>query len=126
MFLGEVPDARLDEVIDVLGQVRPPGEFSLRLVGGGRFGTAAWAGVSGEMTALSALRTNVGDALTAAGFPSDGRPFQPHLTVSYRGDGPTRLALAGYSGGEWPVREFALVLSRDGGYQQLRSWPTAA
>ena len=97
--------------------------FSLHLTGGGRFGTAAWAGVGGDLSALGLLRDEARNILTEAGFPSDARPYQPHLTVSYRGDRTVRAALADYAGDSWTVDEFALVDSHDGEYTTLRTWP---
>src|SRR6185312_14565336 len=83
VFLGEAPVA---EVSSVLSGVAPKGSFSLRLAGGGRFGTAAWAGVAGDHDRLGRLQNTIKLDLSGAGFLSDSRPYQPHLTVSYRGD----------------------------------------
>jgi 2'-5' RNA ligase len=120
VFLGEAPT---DEVSSVLSGVSPRGGFSLRLSGGGRFGTAAWAGVTGDLAALASLQESLRTLLSDSGYPSDARPYQPHLTVSYRGDGAVRRALAGYLSSPWTVTEFALVESEDGGYRRLQSWP---
>ena len=125
VFLGEVDDWRLDGVAEILAGVAPPGRFALRLAGGGRFGEVAWAGLGGDLDRLGALRGELRTALAAGGFRSDERPFTPHLTVSYHGDGATRRALAGFSGEPWEVAEFALVRSRDGEYEPLRAWPLA-
>ena len=46
LFLGAVADGR--GVVAALGRVEPPGPFTLRLTGGGRFGTVHWAGVDGD------------------------------------------------------------------------------
>ncbi len=107
----------------LLADVPSPGPFQLRLSGGGQFGTAAWAGVDGDVTQLSELREDVREALTLGGFPSDDRPFRPHLTVSYKSDGAIRRALAGYQGEPWPVTSFALVSSAEGRYDEVASWP---
>ncbi|MCU7724211.1 RNA 2',3'-cyclic phosphodiesterase [Actinoplanes sp. KI2] len=120
VFLGEAPT---DEVSSVLSGVAPRGNFSLRLSGGGRFGTAAWAGVTGDLEALASLQEGLRTLLSDSGFPSETRPYQPHLTVSYRGDGAMRRALAGYASSPWTVTEFALVESKDGDYLPVRSWP---
>jgi 2'-5' RNA ligase len=124
VFLGEVPDDRVDRVIEVLGAIPRSGPFPLRLAGTGRFGKVAWAAVDGDLPRLTALREAARTALDAAGFPSDPRPFTPHLTVSYRADAATGRALAGYAGNSWPVTEFALVRSQDGVYSRLAAWPT--
>jgi 2'-5' RNA ligase len=119
VFLGEAPPGEVSAVLD---DVPAEGSFSLHLTGGGRFGSAAWAGIGGDLPALGRLRDNVRNALTDAGFPSDDRPYQPHLTVTYRGDRDVQAALRGYRGDPWPVDEFALVDSHDGDYATLRSW----
>lgn len=120
VFLGPAP---VDEVAAILDDVSPGPPFSLRLTGAGNFGNAAWARVAGDLEKLGELRERVRAALAAGGFPADARPYQPHLTVSYRGDRAIRAALAGYAGAEWPVTEFALVDSHDGDYETVRTWP---
>jgi len=120
VFLGEAP---LAEVSSVLSGVAPRGGFSLRLAGGGRFGAAAWAGVAGDLDQLGRLQRQIKSDLSVSGFLSDSRPYQPHLTVTYRGDQVVRAALADYAGSPWTVTEFALVESKDGDYLPLRSWP---
>ena len=120
VFLGEAPPA---EVSSVLAGVAPRGTFSLRLAGGGRFGTAAWAGVAGDLEALGSLQEHTRSLLSDSGYLSDTRPYQPHLTVSYRGDRAVQAALADYAGAPWTVTEFTLVESKDGDYLPLDSWP---
>ena len=107
----------------LLAEVPTPGPFELRLSGGGRFGAVAWAGVDGDLARLGELREGVRDALTLGGFPSDDRPFHPHLTVSYHQDADLRRALAGYAGQPFEVTSFALMSSVEGRYEQLESWP---
>ena len=126
VFLGEIPDERVEQVAEILRTVPVPGRFALRLGGSGQFGAVAWAAVDGDLEKLGELRAAVKDALDARGFRSDERPFTPHLTVSYRGDEATRRALTGYAGSSWTVSEFALVRSHDGSYEQVYSWPTGA
>ncbi len=110
-------------MVPLLADVPSPGPFELRLSGGGQFGTAAWAGVAGDLTQLADLREDIRDALTLGGFPSDDRPFRPHMTVSYKPDGALRRALAAHEGSPWPVTSFALMSSADGRYERLASWP---
>jgi RNA 2',3'-cyclic 3'-phosphodiesterase len=119
-FLGEVPP---EPVAAVLSEVPPTAPFNLSLAGGGQFGSAAWAGLTGDLDQLTTLRTTVRDRLTEAGFPSDDRPFRPHLTVSYHSDSSIRRALEAYEGKPWPVSEFALMRSSNGVYERLGAWP---
>jgi 2'-5' RNA ligase len=94
----------------------------LRLDGGGRFGSVAWAGLAGDLKALHDLRESVRETLDGAGFPIDPRPFRPHLTISYRTERGLLPALEGYAGPEWPVTDFALVESLLGNYHTLHTW----
>ncbi|GIF19795.1 2'-5' RNA ligase [Actinoplanes tereljensis] len=121
MFLGSAPTTPVATVLDGLTALPP--RFTLRLAGAGQFGNVAWAQVGGDLKALSELRNQVREALTAAGFPSDDRPYQPHLTVSYRADPQVRTALTNYTGADWPVTEFALMESHNNEYKPLQSWP---
>lgn len=120
VFLGE---AAPSDVASALAGVSPPARFTLRLSGAGRFGSAAWAGIAGDLASLGVLRDRVRDALTAVGFPSEDRPFHPHLTVSYHSDRSIQRALAAHSGTEWTVDEFALVSSQNNEYTSLATWP---
>ncbi|MET0422936.1 MAG: RNA 2',3'-cyclic phosphodiesterase [Actinoplanes sp.] len=119
-FLGEVAP---EPVAAALSDVPPAGPFDLQLAGGGQFGSAAWAGLTGDLSALTALRSKVRDGLASGGFLPDDRPFRPHLTVSYHGDGSIRRALSAYEGKPWPVSEFALMRSSNGVYERLNAWP---
>ncbi|XVU30358.1 RNA 2',3'-cyclic phosphodiesterase [Actinoplanes sp. CA-054009] len=120
-FLGDVPSP--DPVAAVLAAVRSPGPFTLRLAGGGRFGKAEWLGVEGDRDKLAALHTTIRDDLADAGYQLEDRPFHPHLTVSYHADGALRKAVSNYVGTPWPVTEFSLVLSHNGQYEKISSWP---
>ncbi|MEV0896641.1 RNA 2',3'-cyclic phosphodiesterase [Actinoplanes sp. NPDC049802] len=116
-FLGDVPEA---PVVETLSAVPAPGPLTLRVAGSGRFGSVVWAGLVGDLEPLLAFREHVRVALAGAGFPIDGRPFQPHLTISYRFDRRVSAALADYAGPSWQVSEFSLVGSVDGEYH--RRW----
>ncbi|WP_328464594.1 RNA 2',3'-cyclic phosphodiesterase [Actinoplanes sp. NBC_00393] len=118
-FLGEITGT--DEVAHTLQSVPPPEPFTLRLAGGGRFGSVLWVGLAGDVEALASLRADIG----SAGIPIDDRPFRPHLTVSYRFDRRIVEALHDYAGPSWPVTEFSLVQSAAGKYHCLQSWPSA-
>jgi 2'-5' RNA ligase len=124
-FLGEIAEPERADVERALDGVPRAGKISVRLAGGGQFGkgrsTVLWAGVQGDLGALTALHDAVGAALGA-----ESEPFTPHLTVAYANNGDVRDALAGYTGPEWIVDEFVLVRSHHadgGGYQRLRAWP---
>lgn len=85
-FLGETPEAR---VADLVARVRPAvaalRPFSLGLGSVAAFPSArrprALAVDLAPAAPLLALAGAVEAAVVAAGFPAEGRPFRPHLTV---------------------------------------------
>lgn len=123
VFLGEVPETRLSELIDAgrrTAAMAPAG--MLRLGEPGHFGSprtprALWVGLGGDVEALRCLHAVLVQELTESDFRSEERHFSPHITVarrraSARRDeatpwpprGPMRpLAI--------PLRSFALVES---------------
>ena len=86
-FLGETPAERvaaLAQACRATAQSCP--SFTLTLDGTGFFPNArrprvVWAGLSGELAALFNLHQALETHLTEHGFPSDGKAFQPHLTL---------------------------------------------
>jgi 2'-5' RNA ligase len=109
--------------------------MTLRLVGGGRFGsrrrpTVCWAGVAGDVDELTALTGRLAAAAGAVGLPVEDRPFRAHLTLGrWRagqpadGDLPDRLA--GAAGPWWPVSEVVLWRSHLGAaprYERVAAW----
>ncbi len=103
-------------VVAALARVPPAVPIGLRLAGAGRFGPVIWAGVHGDVERLAAFREDVRQVVEDAGFPIDGRPFRPHLTITYRYDRRLTTILDGYRGPSWTADEFALVESVDGDY----------
>lgn len=98
-FLGEVPEPEYDPVAQAVMDVasRHPG-FRLELRGAGAFPNARrpavwWIGVA-PSEPLHRLRQDVEDTLSPLGFPTEARPFSPHLTL-----GRTRRDGAGRRGG---------------------------
>jgi RNA 2',3'-cyclic 3'-phosphodiesterase len=125
-FLGEVDPARRPGIEDALSEVRTPARVVLRLSGGGAFGrgrsTVLWAGVAGDLAALTDLQSGIQQAVGV----DDDRPFTPHLTVAYVNNPGVRAALVDYAGPTWTADEFVLVHSRHAegaGYEILRRWP---
>jgi 2'-5' RNA ligase len=87
-FLGEVGRhllSDLDAAMTDAGGGRAP--FELRLSGLGSFGgrrgaRVLWAGIDGDLQALSALQTDLDASLSELGFAREQRPFSPHLTLA--------------------------------------------
>lgn len=85
-FLGEVGDERRDELVATLGAaavgMRP---IALAVRWAGVFPAPErprvfWAGVEPD-PALELLADRVERGFAPLGFPTEGRPFRPHLTV---------------------------------------------
>ncbi len=129
-FLGDVEPQRVPDVERALDAVPPGGPIRLRISGGGSFGrrrsAVLWAGLDGDLDALTALHAGLRRALVAADLPHDERPFTPHLTVAYANSPEVREALREHAGATWTAREVVLVHSlhdEGGGYRRLRTWP---
>ncbi len=136
LFLGAVPPDAVRPLTERVGEAvlaAPP--VTLRLAGGGRFGSVRrpqvlWAGLAGDVAALSDLAARLGRAARSLRLPVEDRPFRPHLTLGrWRpgrpADGTLADRLSGYAGPEWPVREVALVQSTLGPqprHDRLAGW----
>jgi 2'-5' RNA ligase len=86
-FLGEQPDDRLDEIQGALAAVAARHRELLMSVGGvGAFpnfrgAKVVWIGVNPNPR-LELLHHDVELACARLGFPLDGRPFRPHMTLA--------------------------------------------
>jgi RNA 2',3'-cyclic 3'-phosphodiesterase len=123
-FLAEVPDRKLDGLVERLGRAatRRTG-FRAAVSGGGAFPNVArarvlWAGLELDDTArteLARMATGARAAANRAGVPVDGQRFRPHLTVARLGHPEdvtswVRL-LDSYRGPSWQVERMTLVAS---------------
>ena len=112
--------------------------MTLQLAGGGRFGSVrrpqvAWAGLEGDVAALSALAARLTAAARTLRLPVEDRPFKAHLTLGrwrprQPADGALTDRLAGYRGPVWPVNEVRLLESHLGPkptYDTVATWPIA-
>ena len=86
-FLGNV---RADRALALVDTLKAPAQesspFRIGLAGLGMFPNprsprVVWAGVDGDLAALSELQQTVESAASDLGLPRDGRPFSPHLTM---------------------------------------------
>ncbi len=127
-FLADVPERRLDHLVERLGHAaarRTP--FGAVLAGGGAFPDPARARVlfagldlTGDgRTELDRLATGCRTAAVAAGIEVDGQRFRPHVTIARCGR-PSEVTpwvrlLDGYRGPAWQVDELTLVASHLGG-----------
>jgi RNA 2',3'-cyclic 3'-phosphodiesterase len=92
-FLGPTPEDRIEPTAAAVRAVAvaAAGPFDLELGGAGTFPPqgrprALWIGIAEGADRLGRLATELDAALVAAGWPSEPRPFRPHLTLA-RSDG---------------------------------------
>jgi 2'-5' RNA ligase len=92
-FLGPTPEDRLAPTTDAVRMVAAAaaGPIDIELGGAGAFPPAGrpralWIGITLGDEALGKLASDLDAALAQAGWPSDHRPFRPHLTLA-RSDG---------------------------------------
>jgi 2'-5' RNA ligase len=137
LFLGEVPERRLEDIDLAFRQLRAPG-FELALAGVGLFGGAkprvVYVGAA-ENPALRRLQAKVETAARGAGFDLPARRFAPHVTLARlpeRLAGRERLeafvaARGGYAAPRFAVEDFRLFRSHlaAGGaaYEELARYP---
>ncbi|GBD12936.1 RNA 2',3'-cyclic phosphodiesterase [bacterium HR24] len=87
-FLGETPAARVQGIADALREAAAgTGAIALALDGLGTFGNrrgprVLWVGLAGDLERLSRLQERVEEAMSRLGYPREGRPFSPHLTLA--------------------------------------------
>jgi 2'-5' RNA ligase len=137
LFLGAVPEECVTPLVAAAAPVvaAAPG-MTLRLAGGGRFGSrrrpqVAWAGLDGDVAPLVELAGRLSEAARALRLPVEDRPFRPHLTLGrwrpgQPADGTLTDRLTGYRGASWPVTEVRLWESHLGPkptYDTIAAWP---
>jgi RNA 2',3'-cyclic 3'-phosphodiesterase len=91
-FLGATDPARVSDVIAMLDDVASSAQsFRVTIAGAGAFPSPArprtlWLGVRDGQVEMARIAERFDQALTAAGWPHDDRPFRAHLTLA-RADG---------------------------------------
>ncbi len=131
-FIGEWPEARLDELDRALGAIPAVGTVSITIAGLGFFRTALYAAVAPN-PALLRVSTLTSEALSALGRAPETRPYSPHLTLARTaneniGELYHRTATMTHTEfGSFEARSFHLYLSKPapGGsvYSTLRTYP---
>lgn len=102
-FLGEVAAGREAELVEALGQAtRGARAITLAVRGAGAFPhprtpRVLWAGVEPD-PAIEILADRIERSFAPLGFPSEGHPFRPHLTVGRTGRDTRPHDLAGVDG----------------------------
>ena len=86
-FLGDIAEIRVTPITEALRTAtRHVASFTMRLAGVGAFPSTrsprvVWVGVKDGQAPLRELAEAVEQACAGAGFPTEGRPFSPHLTI---------------------------------------------
>ncbi len=86
-FLGDVPQERIGAIVSALEQAcAPVAPLAFAVAGAGCFPNArrpnvVWVGVEDPTGRLAELQRAVERALNPLGYPPEGRPFKPHLTL---------------------------------------------
>lgn len=84
-FLGNIEQTRVTPILTALrAAARLHPQFRVRTQGLGAFPSLTrprvlWARLNGE--GLQELHTKIESALSPCGFPPEGRPFRPHITL---------------------------------------------
>ena len=91
-FLGPTAPDRVTPTIEAVeAAAATTGPIALTIAGAGTFPTGPrprtlWLGLASGVPELTALAASLDASLATAGWPSDGRPIRPHLTLA-RSDG---------------------------------------
>jgi RNA 2',3'-cyclic 3'-phosphodiesterase len=123
-FLADVPDSKLDDLVERLGRAGSRRHaFGATVAGGGAFPNVGrarvlWAGLDLDedgRTELSRMATGARAAASRAGVPVDGQRFRPHITLARLGH-PQEVTswvrlLDGYRGPTWTVDRLTLLAS---------------
>lgn len=131
-FFSAVAESHLPILLQAARRAARNAEpFHLKIEGTGAFGSTKsprvlWIGIA-ESGELQRLHTAIEKTCAAAGFPTDVRPFSPHLTIArtrdFRSSGkPSRFAphettvatahrQLGFASTILPVKEFAAIRS---------------
>jgi len=86
-FFGNVPEEKIPLLAQAASSVAQKfGAFRLRLAGLGAFPSerrprVVWTGLQGDIKELTRLQQQLEEAFVPLGFPPEGRPFVPHVTL---------------------------------------------
>ena len=125
-FLGEQPVARIQQLQAIAATVQAaPFELVLDRIGGWRGNGITWLSAPSVPPALNSLLKQLQQGLKQAGFPTEDRPFVPHVTLLRKSrPAPTKRLDPPLV---WPVNEFCLIqseLSEAGSvYTMIGRWP---
>ena len=127
-FVGDVAASRVSALHAIglaASMAAPPFTLTLDRVGAFRNAGIAWAGASTLPPELAEVVRAMYGELSSAGFPTERRAFQPHVTLARRCRKPASADLAAPIA--WRVESVVLNVSEPlrGGvrYRALAQWP---
>ncbi len=130
-FIGEWPEARLDELETALRAVKQAHPIDIAVRGVGWFPNVRrphtfWVGIdAGDSLGSLAYRTE--QSLEPLGVPTETREYSPHLTLARVKDSTRTHAVAAANGdpdfGTFQASAFFLYLSSNGKYSKLAEFP---
>jgi 2'-5' RNA ligase len=134
-FIGEWPEARVEEIKIALHAMAPMGAFDISVHGMGWFPDnrrprVLWAGIEGG-EALGKLAHATEQAVAALGVPVEERVYSPHLTLARIREAVPLNALIGAVSharesaadfGAFRATEFFLYLSAGGKYTRMEAF----
>ena len=131
-FIGEWPEARLDEMKRALAAIPRAGAIEISVRGLGWFPNdrrprVFWAGIEGGDSLLNLARATE-QAVAELGVPVEVRAYSPHLTLARIREAvpldALRSALAKTTAdfGSFPAADFFLYLSAGGKYTRLAAF----
>jgi 2'-5' RNA ligase len=130
-FIGEWPEARIDDMKAVLGSVTSAGRIEIALRGVGWFPSARrphtfWAGVDGGEP-LVALARGTEQGVAKLGMSVETRVYSPHLTLARVKDAvpvdDVQKVVADPDFGAFEATSFFLYVSAQGKYSKLAEFP---
>ena len=123
-FLGEVDESRIELIRAELERVAAgTASFKIRIREVGVFPPSGpprvvWVGAKGESGALTRCRDAVEAGIAPLGFPTEDRPYRPHLTLARCPDSRITRSLPAmmnehrhFDAGEMTVRQFVFFRS---------------
>ncbi len=130
-FVGAVAPERMAALCEIgaaASHATIPFTLTLDRIGGFRDAGVAWLGADVAPPELERLAVHLHDALGAAGFSVDERPFRIHVTLARRCRRRVRATTVAPI--EWRVLQMTLTVSdlgADGShYRDVAAWPLGA
>ena len=126
VFLGDIANTDLPQLQQLAAGIQnPPFELQLTQLGAWREAGIGWLRPDATPAALTQLVTHLNQALRDAGFKTEKRRYQPHITLLRKHAHAYGQRLAAPL--SWPVQDFCLVASsldhHGHSYRIIDSWP---